>query len=52
MKPYTRTGENNQEEDLRANWRMNGNRHCKYRDRINKKSYRQVLKRRLKKEQF
>lgn len=50
MKPYTTTGEKNDQESLRANWRGNNNYHRKKADRENKKTHRQRLKRKLNKE--
>lgn len=50
MKPYTKTGECNDQESLRANWRGNNNYHRKVKDRENKKTYRQRLKKKLKDE--
>lgn len=47
MRPYTTTGECNDQESLRANWRANNNYHRKAKDRANKKTYRQRLKRQL-----
>ena len=44
MKPYTNTGENNCQEDLRANWRGNKNYHRKVADRPHKKIFRSRLK--------
>ena len=44
MKPYTTTGECNDQESLRANWRGNNNCHRKVKDRGNRKTYRARLK--------
>jgi len=56
MKPYTTTGNNGNEEDLRSNWRGNrfyaGNKnyHRKVADRACKKQYRAQLKQSILKE--
>jgi hypothetical protein len=55
MKPYTTTGERNDEEDLRRNWRRSGNYNNggnyrpKNADRANKKTHRARMKRDLRK---